>query len=284
MGIKTSTQKANVVTKTSSVRKRIVFEFSLKTKTFIVNDKIDENNICIFTDLENVEKIYCGGSYLYYFTKNKVYRLQNASFDAELMDKENIIDIVDTPGFPNEWTNILTNDKVFFGNYTINLPKLENNDKFIKLCTGGTRQFAFLLTSRGKIYIYGSNDVVLGYSDLKRKSNKFVNLKQAENIPHKIVDIKCAHSFVVLRCENGDCYASGYNYFKISAESKNKELQTLKEFTLLDELKGNVKQYDCGDGHCLFLTFNGEVYFCGISEGDNFLVEFPLKFYYLFRT
>ncbi|KAL9653129.1 hypothetical protein ABK040_006346 [Willaertia magna] len=253
---------------------RIMFECdnisSIKSNIINNNKKLTSD----FPEIEKSENIYCDGSELLYFTKNyKAYSIKPSTPKSSLLNdkQENIKNII--IGFGQKY--ILTTKKVYLSNGTVNLPEIENDDEIIKLCTSGCNKFAFLFTAKGNIYIYGENvNGVLGIGNNYTTSTftEFTKLTTiVEDLPNKIIDLKCGYLFAILRCENGDCYGTGYNYYNnIGIEGPNSG--ELKVFTLIEKLKGRVKQYDCGFFHSAYLTFDGEVYICG-KQDDGQLVD-----------
>ncbi|KAL9645884.1 hypothetical protein ABK040_003614 [Willaertia magna] len=241
-----------------------VFEFQNETNNFHSNNK-NENLKTNFTEIENVKSI-CGESadLFYVTTNNKAYQLIEGNFISCCLNKESsdygndIIDV--TVNFGEK--NILTRDKVYLTSDTLDLPEIDLDDKFIKLSTGASKKFAFLLTEKGKVFIYGKNvNGVLGCDTSEDNLTKFEKQTKLEKLENKIVEIKCGYLFAILRCENGDCYGSGYNcYMNIGTENNSSELC---EFTLIEQLKGKVKQFDCGYFHTVYLTKNGEIYVTG---------------------
>ncbi|KAL9645888.1 hypothetical protein ABK040_003618 [Willaertia magna] len=239
-----------------------VFEFQNETNNFHSNNK-NENLKTNFTEIENVKSICNESADLFYVTTNdKAYQLIEGNFIPRCLNKESsdygndIIDV--TVNFGEK--NILTRDKVYLTSDTVDLPEIDLDDKFVKLSTGASKKFAFLLTEKGKIFIHGENVNGVFGCDVK-KLTKFERQTKLDKLENKIVEIKCGYLFAVLRCENGNCYGSGYNcYMNIGTENNSSEL---REFTLIEQLKGKVKQFDCGYFHTVYLTRNGEIYVTG---------------------
>ncbi|KAL9641707.1 hypothetical protein ABK040_007385 [Willaertia magna] len=150
-------------------------------------------------------------------------------------------------------------------NNCVKLPIIESDDKFIKIISSGKRCFVFLLTEKGKVFGIGENiDEIFGKDGQFIKKNEFTLLNNLlDTVTSKIVDIQCGYTCCTVRCENGDCYGAGYNYYlNIGIERQG----LVTQFTLLDQLKGKVKQHACGNFHGLYLTFDNEVYGCGVKS------------------
>ncbi|KAL9645881.1 hypothetical protein ABK040_003611 [Willaertia magna] len=231
-----------------------VFEFQNETHDFNSNNK-NEGMITNFKEVENVKNI-CWDSYNFYYVTTNNHGYQLVGNSSVILNENNIIDI--SVNFGEK--NILTRDKVYLTKKLVDLPEIDLDDKFIKLATGDTKKFAFLLTERGKIFIHGENVNGVFGCDVKKLS-KFERQTKLDKLESKIVEIKCGYLFAILRCENGDCYGSGHNRQKnIGIEGNPYEL---REFTLLEQLKGKVKQFDCGCYHTVYLTKSGEIYVTG---------------------
>ncbi|KAL9657876.1 hypothetical protein ABK040_009463 [Willaertia magna] len=171
----------------------------------------------------------------------------------------------------NDRLVILTKDKVILKgiNYgeesstyecEFKLPMIK--DQFIKLASENGL-LIFLLTSTGKLFIRGSFHL-MAYGILKDlEFNEFTLYPYLENVTNKIIDVKCGQTFCVIRCENGDCFGAGECYNNcigiICALGR-----IIKTFRLIEELKGRVKQHDCGKDYTVYLTFDGELYGCGM--------------------
>ncbi|KAL9649052.1 hypothetical protein ABK040_008429 [Willaertia magna] len=255
------------------MNKSCIFSYSKKTKNF--NNKNHDFNNENFIEHKEINKIIWEFPHLYFITKNnKLYRIEITEGGA-IFEKENIISI--TSSFSKY--NYLTQNRVILKNDNeINLPQLDVNDKIINFATTGDLTCCFLLTERGKVFIYGLNGYgIFGCKSLKegQEITSFMeHTELEEKIKSKIVDIKCGYSFCVIKCENGDCYGSGYNYYRDIGITTMNELH---KFTLLKEIEGRVKQYYCGHFSCVFLTFDGDVYVCGKQSGGQFGINFPLN-------
>ncbi|KAL9650442.1 hypothetical protein ABK040_004666 [Willaertia magna] len=245
-----------------------VFEYSDKTKSFLLNN-FNENQTN-FIDYKEVNKVLCEYPNLFYITKNnEVYRIEPEGNKTYL--KDNVISITSSYG----QCNFLTNNQVILKNTPLDLPQLDKDDKCINIASTGSSNCCFLLTEKGKVYIYGKNDYgILGCKNLtanQRINNFTKHTELEENIKSKIIDIKCGYNFCVIKCEDGNCYGSGYNYYlDMGVVGK----YTLNEFTLL---KDKVKQYGCGHFSCAFLTFEGDIYVCGKESDGQFGNNFPLN-------
>ncbi|KAL9645894.1 hypothetical protein ABK040_003624 [Willaertia magna] len=244
------------------------FEFNKEKNCFLSNKDVVTN----FTEIENVKNCCCESSSLFYITnsgsayKVKAYYNKTENNNSSvLLNEKNVIDINVHFGR----TNILTREKAYVkvtnsGVSEIDLPEIDTtNDRFIRLASGD-RKFVFLLTENGKVFICGeNNNGVFGCKiENDNQLTKFVKHKELEEkIKSKIIDIQCGHLFAIIRCKNGDCYATGYNYYLNTGINSN--FEDITEFTLIKELKGKVKQHSCGFFHSAFLTFDGEVYVTG---------------------
>ncbi|KAL9645875.1 hypothetical protein ABK040_003605 [Willaertia magna] len=216
-----------------------LFEYSDKTKSFI---NFNENQNSFLNYNNKINKIIWEFPNLFFITKNnKFYRVNLKEKEGKaILEKENVISAT-ISAFSNY--NYLTQNHVILKN--INLidlpPLLDEDDKIINFETTGDLSCCLLLT------------------------------ELEEKITSKIVEIKCGYTFCVIRCENGDCHGSGYNYYVNMGITTKKELH---EFTL-KEIEGKVKQYGCGHFSCAFLTFDGDIYVCESTEGQ-FGTQFPL--------
>ncbi|KAL9645871.1 hypothetical protein ABK040_003601 [Willaertia magna] len=252
----------------------VFFEYSDKTKSFI---NFNENQNELINHNE-INQIICEFPHLYFITKNnKLYRI--VLEDGKVVfQKENVISATSIYGQCNYLTQ---NVVILKNNNLINLPQQvldKNNDKFVKFAVIGSSYANFLLTEKGKVYIYGQNSYgVFGCKNLEIDEHvtKFTKHKELEKkMTSKIVDIKCGYNFCVIKCENGNCYGSGYNYY---TDMGIIDENIVKEFTLLKEIEGKVKQYGCGNFSCAFLTFDGEIYICGKQGDGQFGKKFTLK-------
>ncbi|KAL9645887.1 hypothetical protein ABK040_003617 [Willaertia magna] len=241
----------------------LLFEYSDKTKSISTNNFNENHNQTTFINHnEKIHKIFWEFSNLLHITKNNnLYRIGLDENKSSLLD-ENVISVISC----YENCNYLKKDKVIFNKSSINLPQLDLNDKIIDFTSLGSSSCCFLLTEMGKVFIYGRNDYgVLGFTSQINKGQQldhFVkHTELEEKMKSKIIEIKCGYNFCVIRCENGNSYGSGYNYYKDMGNTENNELH---EFTLL---KDKVKQYGCGHFSCAFLTFDGDVYVCG-KQGE----------------
>ena len=117
----------------------------------------------------------------------------------------------------------------------------------------------------GKVYVYGKNiSGVFGLgTDHDMNLTKFTFHEFLSSLPSPVVDIEMGYLFAVVRCKNGDCYGCGYNcYINVGAEGDR--TVDLNHFTLVSKLQGRVKKHACGSFHSLYLTFNNELYGCGL--------------------
>ncbi|KAL9645877.1 hypothetical protein ABK040_003607 [Willaertia magna] len=249
-----------------------VFEF--QNENFHSNNK-NENLKTDFKEIETVKSL-CNGSdnLLYVTTNNKGYQLLQKKFISCCLNQENIIDVNDnyiidvTDNYGN--INVLTRNKVYLNSFSrsciVDLPEIDFDDKFIKLATGA-KNFAFLLTEKGKVFIYGENvSGVFGCDISSDNLIEFERLTKLDKLESKIVEIKCGFNFCVIKCENGDSYGSGYNCFR-----NKSNLFEFREFTLLEQLKGKVKQFDCGCLHTIYLT---KIYFSFFLELITRIIKF----------
>ncbi|KAL9653611.1 hypothetical protein ABK040_000528 [Willaertia magna] len=187
--------------------KRLIFEYSNEIKSFLVNDK-NENIISDFKELENIEIIYSDLNSLYYITKeNKCYYCDINDLKFNLFNNENIIDIFTS----NKKVTFLTNLFVKNDKIEVNLPEIDKDDKFIKFSLFGANNIAYLLTGKGKLYCYHF---------IVKTNVKYEKVKEVDRIPNKVIDVKCGYSFVIIRCENGDCYVDGDIYVCGEQDSK----------------------------------------------------------------
>ncbi|KAL9649163.1 hypothetical protein ABK040_004184 [Willaertia magna] len=146
--------------------------------------------------------------------------------------------------------------------YEMKLPVIDYQDQFIKVVDNFYNSF-YLLTSMGKVFIKGKNSGgILGMNDKDLELTEFTLHPNLDHITSKIVDIKIGGQTCILRCENGDVYGCGFNSYIASGVGAR-----VYKFTLIEELKGKVKQFDCGEGFFLYLTFDGEVYGWGLNLG-----------------
>ncbi|KAL9645880.1 hypothetical protein ABK040_003610 [Willaertia magna] len=251
-----------------------IFEYSDKTNSFI---NFNENQNSFLNYNNKINKIISEFPNLFFITKNNnFYRVDLKEEEGRaILEKENVISATSVFSSYNYLTEnhvILKNNKV------IDLPQLDEDDKFVNFVTTGDLSCCFLLTERGKVYFHGINVYgIFGCTTLQKdeKITSFVkHTELEEKITSKIVDIKCGYSFCVIRCENGDCYGSGYNYYVNMGITTKKELH---EFTLFKEIEGKVKQYGCGYFSSVFLTFDGDIYVCGKQDNGQFGTEFPIK-------
>ncbi|KAL9645878.1 hypothetical protein ABK040_003608 [Willaertia magna] len=247
-----------------------LFEYSDKTESFLLNN-FNENQTH-FINHKEINKIICEYPDLYVITKNnKFYRVDLKEGKLIFLD-ENVISA--TVIFAT--CNYLTQDHVVLNRKKLNnLPQLEQDDKFINFVTPGQLTCCFLLTEKGNVFIYGVNTYgIFGCKTIKNNNEitSFVkHTELEEKITSKIVDIKCGYSFCVIRCENGECYGSGYNYYV------NMGITTKDELSGFTLLKDKVKQYGCGHFSSVFLTFDGDIYVCGKQDNGQFGTEFPLN-------
>ncbi|KAL9656971.1 hypothetical protein ABK040_007060 [Willaertia magna] len=240
-----------------------------------------------FIDIHEIENIFSKECELYYFTKNKqAFQLilgnlksiplfckqsttiiNNENNENMTTNKEKIINAVYSFGEKS----FLTTNKVYISNKEIELPKIDVDDKLIKLIVNDNKTSAFLLTEKGQLFIYGENQYgILGIGKSGYVYSKFTKHVIQKEIKNKIIDLKCGYLFSVLRCENGDCYGSGYNYY-VNIGIIGPNTGELNKFTLLEQLKGKVKQHDCGYFHTAYLTFDGEVYITGKQDNGQFV-------------
>ncbi|KAL9656972.1 hypothetical protein ABK040_007060 [Willaertia magna] len=247
-----------------------------------------------FIDIHEIENIFSKECELYYFTKNKqAFQLilgnlksiplfckqsttiiNNENNENMTTNKEKIINAVYSFGEKS----FLTTNKVYISNKEIELPKIDVDDKLIKLIVNDNKTSAFLLTEKGQLFIYGENQYgILGIGKSGYVYSKFTKHVIQKEIKNKIIDLKCGYLFSVLRCENGDCYGSGYNYY-VNIGIIGPNTGELNKFTLLEQLKGKVKQHDCGYFHTAYLTFDGEVYITGKQDNGQFGKKFPSVF------
>ncbi|KAL9645876.1 hypothetical protein ABK040_003606 [Willaertia magna] len=207
-----------------------VFEYhnEEKTNNFLSNNK-NEGMITNFKEIENVKNICSESLDLYYVTKNnKGYQLILSNYIASLLSEENIIDI--TVNFSAK--NVLTKDKAYLSTGVVDLPQIDLDDQFVKLATGGARKFAFLLTEKGKLFIYGENvNGVLGYDVTNDNLTKFERQTKLDKLESKIIEIKCGYLFAVLRCENGNCYVSRKIINEVKEKIRNGE--SLEQISLI---------------------------------------------------
>ncbi|KAL9647258.1 hypothetical protein ABK040_012610 [Willaertia magna] len=261
---------ANNYNNNNAVNHNIIF-----TKHNLLNNKKE----ITFENLENIKTI------LYNNTDTIIYVTTNGkSFTINRQDgiNKNVLNICENKSLQNLKDNneifiygcdvnfgkikLVTNCGILIGDKFIKLPELEIGDKFKKLISSGRHAFVFLLTEMGKVYIYGENiDGALGISNSNNKNlqnlkNEFI--LHPDLINFKIEDLHCGYLFTVFRCENGNCYGSGYNCY-INIGVSGGRTMTIKEFTLIKELEGKVKQHVCGSFHSLYLTYENEVYACG---------------------
>ncbi|KAL9648289.1 hypothetical protein ABK040_001706 [Willaertia magna] len=131
-----------------------VFEFQKETNNFHSNNNNKNENLKTnFTDIENV-KIICNESadLFYVTTNNKAYQLIEGNFIPRCLNKESSVygnDIIDvTVNFGDK--NILTRQFVYLTSGTVDLPEIDLDDKVVKLATGASKKFAFLLTGKVK--------------------------------------------------------------------------------------------------------------------------------------
>ncbi|KAL9657857.1 hypothetical protein ABK040_009446 [Willaertia magna] len=228
-----------------------------------------------FPNVKNLKSLYCDiPSTLGYVTKDGVGYIVKKG-NCETLSQKNILSFESEYGL----NKILTKDKAKVKNGEVNLPFIDIDDQFVKIISSNHQTFYFLLTKNGKVFIYGDNpDCVLGISDATKKFNEFTLHPKLEHVKSKIVDIKCGYLFSVLRCENGDCYGTGYNCY-INIGVVGRRTMNVNEFTLVEQLKGKVKQHSCGSFHTVYLTYNGEVYGCGLKTDGQFGKIYEDKLY-----
>ncbi|KAL9650585.1 hypothetical protein ABK040_004801 [Willaertia magna] len=242
----------------------LTIEYNNNEKQFLINNKNAR-----FKNINNLTSVYCDmPNNLNYVTKDGTgYIVKPGNKSSEPLSHKNVLSIGGTHG-----ALILTKDKLKVNENTeIDLPIIDSDDQFIQVLSSSLQTFYFLLTLNGKIFIYGENpDCVLGISNSHIKFNNFTLHPNLEHVSSKIIDLKCGYLFSILRCENGDCYGSGYNcYVNIGVDGRRSV--DVKEFTLIEQLKGRVKQHDCGSFHTVYLTFDGEVYGCGLNTSGQFV-------------
>ncbi|KAL9642440.1 hypothetical protein ABK040_014282 [Willaertia magna] len=242
----------------------LTIEYNNNEKQFLINNKNPR-----FKNIKNLTSIYCDmPNNLNYVTKDGTgYTVKPGNLSSEPLSHKNVLSIGGTHG-----ALILTKDKLKVNENTeIDLPIIDSDDQFIKVLSSSLQTFYFLLTLNGKIFIYGENpDCVLGISNSHIKFNNFTLHPNLEHVSSKIIDLKCGYLFSILRCENGDCYGSGYNcYVNIGVDGRRSV--DVKEYTLIEQLKGRVKQHGCGSFHTVYLTFDGEVYGCGLNTSGQFV-------------
>lgn len=144
------------------------------------------------------------------------------------------------------------------------------------IAAGGS--FCLAVTINGKAYARG-NDAACGCGN-SHPGDSFVPISSLSGISVSRVFAYCKHSVVLSR--DGRVFVCGTN--KDSRIGLDKSIQTQKTFQQLnffDNLR--VTEVGCGDSHTVFVTEDGDVYGCGVSEdGRTFTgkaqnVETPQK-------
>ncbi|KAL9642113.1 hypothetical protein ABK040_007119 [Willaertia magna] len=247
----------------SDISLLLTFELSKFKNHFFVNTSPFEYELPSFEDINDLKSIYSDTNSLNYITNNgKGYKVTSTG-SAFLL--EDVIFL---------GNSILQKDRVSFDFRFLDLPQIDSNDTFYKIISKIKQKFCFLLTSNGNIFIYGTNtEFVFGIPVNDLKFDKFTLHPNLKHVTSKIIDIKCGQSFSILRCENGDCYGAGYDFYNnigVSNLKKTNLNKNVSEYTLIEKLKRRVKQHDCGFFHTVYLTFDGEVYGCGVQESGKF--------------
>ncbi|KAL9651963.1 hypothetical protein ABK040_000306 [Willaertia magna] len=255
--------------------KKNITTVEYKSKEFLINDKSS------FLNINKFKNMHCDiTDTLTYVTNDGMGYIVKRGYPFLKTAREKDKDILYFINELNEFGVILFKHKVRIENKEINLPVIDCNDKFIQISCSSHKSFYFLLTANGKVFIYGVNaDHALGILQFNENFKKFTLHPKLDHIKSKVVDIKCGYLFSVLRCENGDCYGAGYNCY-VNIGVPGSRTMDVKEFTLIEQLKGRVKQHSCGNFHTVYLTFEGEVYGCGLNTSGQFGKTYVDKLYH----
>ncbi|KAG2378973.1 hypothetical protein C9374_007611 [Naegleria lovaniensis] len=180
---------------------------------------------------------------------------------------------------------VLTNKRLFVLDFHtsqpgegIPLPVLQDPlDRFKFVRCSSRADFFFVGTEMGKVYCYGRNSNEIFGNDCAGREETLTTFRLQEflsSLPSPVDDIECGYLFAVARCKNGDCFGCGYNcYCNIGIDGdRTVEADTFK---LVEKLKGRVKQHACGSFHTAYITFDNELWICGLkSDGQLGSKEF----------
>lgn len=130
--------------------------------------------------------------------------------------------------------------------------------------------FCLAVTISGKAYARG-NDAACGCSN-NHPGENFAPITSLAGIPVSRVFAYCSHSVVLAR--DGRVFVCGTNNdgrIGLVATQPQSNFQPLHFF---DDM--HVAEVDCGDSHTLFVTEEGDVYGCGVSDdGRTFTGKSP---------
>nr|CAG4709195.1 unnamed protein product [Naegleria fowleri] len=157
------------------------------------------------------------------------------------------------------------------------LPTLEDPlDRFKSVRCSSRADFFFVLTEMGKVYCNGRNSNSVFGNDCAGGEESISPFKMQEflsSLPSPVEDIECGYLFAVARCKNGNAYGSGYNcYCNIGIDGdRTVEADTFK---LVEKLQGRIKQHACGSFHTAYITFDNELWVCGLQTDGQLGGEF----------
>ena len=139
------------------------------------------------------------------------------------------------------------------------------------------KNFAILLTSNGICYGCGSNELgELGMTQTKYcvTPEEIVELTKYNE---RIIQVSCGYKHTICLSENGKCFTWGNNTYSQLGHNNNGINLPLPIYIV--EKKENIRiiQIAAGFRASFFLSFNRNVFYCGMLNSDN-MSQIPVKF------